>query len=219
MARTKVLVVDDHPLLRRGVMDVLGLQEQLVVIGEGQDGVEALERARELGPDVIIMDLEMPNMTGLEATAAIHSELPDTKILIFTVSEKQADLFSAMRAGARGYILKNAAAPELLRAVFHIAEGGVIISPDMATKLLSELPQEKEAPSDAPDVEVLTKREVEVLNLVAKGASNKEMASSLYISENTVKTHMRNIMEKLHLANRSQAAAYGARIEQNRSSS
>lgn len=140
MPRTKVLVVDDHPLLRRGVMDVLGLQEQLVVIGEAQDGAEAFEKARELGPDVIVMDLEMPNMTGLEATAAIHVELPDVKILIFTVSEKQADLFSAMRAGARGYILKNAAVPELLRAVFHIAEGGVIISQDMATKLLDELP-------------------------------------------------------------------------------
>ena len=219
MPRTKVLVVDDHPLLRRGVMDVLGLQEQLVVIGEAQDGAEAFEKARELGPDVIVMDLEMPNMTGLEATAAIHIELPDIKILIFTVSEKQADLFSAMRAGARGYILKNAAAPELLRAVFHIAEGGVIISQDMATKLLAELPQEAEAPADGLGVEMLTQREVEVLNLVAKGASNKEIASALYISENTVKTHMRNIMEKLHLANRSQAAAYGARLEQNRPSS
>ncbi|MEE9262665.1 MAG: response regulator transcription factor [Dehalococcoidia bacterium] len=215
MPRTKVLVVDDHPLLRRGVMDVLGLQEQLVVIGEAGDGVEALEKARELAPDVIVMDLEMPNMSGLEATAILQQELPDAKILIFTVSDKQADLFSAMRVGARGYILKNAAAAELLRSVFHIAEGGVIISPDMAAKLLSELPSESEAPEEKSELEVLTQRESQVLHLVAQGSSNKEIASALYISENTVKTHMRNIMDKLHLANRSQAAAYGARHEQN----
>ncbi len=214
MARTKVLVVDDHPLLRRGVMDVLGLQEQIMVVGEAGNGVEALEKARELSPEVIVMDLEMPTMNGLEATAAFQTEFPNIKILIFTVSEKQSDLFSTMRAGARGYILKNAAAAELLRAVSHIAEGGVIISPDMATKLLGELPMEAEAPDTAPDLEVLTQREAEVLQLVAKGASNKEIASALYISENTVKTHMRNIMDKLHLTNRTQAAAYGARAQQ-----
>ncbi len=212
MARTKVLVVDDHPLLRRGVIDVLGLQEQIMVVGEAGDGTEALEKARELAPDVIIMDLEMPNMTGLEATASIQQELPDVKILIFTVSDKQADLFSAMRVGAKGYILKNAAAPELLRSVFHIAEGGVIISPDMASKLLGELPLESES-EEKLEVEVLTQREAEVLHLVSQGSSNKEIASALYISENTVKTHMRNIMDKLHLASRSQAAAFGARAD------
>lgn len=212
MARTKVLVVDDHPLLRRGVMDVLGLQEQIMVVGEAGNGVEALEKARELSPEVIVMDLEMPTMNGLEATAAFQTEFPNIKILIFTVSEKQSDLFSTMRAGARGYILKNAAAAELLRAVSHIAEGGVIISPDMATKLLGELPME--TPEKIPELEVLTQREAEVLQLVAKGASNKEIASALYISENTVKTHMRNIMDKLHLTNRTQAAAYGARAQQ-----
>ena len=214
MARTKVLVVDDHPLLRRGVMDVLGLQEQIMVVGEAGNGVEALEKARELSPEVIVMDLEMPTMNGLEATAAFQAEFPNIKILIFTVSEKQSDLFSTMRAGARGYILKNAAAAELLRAVSHIAEGGVIISPDMATKLLGELPMDTVAPEKAPELEVLTQREAEVLQLVAKGASNKEIASALYISENTVKTHMRNIMDKLHLTNRTQAAAYGTRAQQ-----
>ena len=214
MPKTTVLVVDDHPLLRRGVRDVLGLQEQLAVVGEAGDGVEALQKVRELTPDVIIMDLETPNLNGLETTAARQAETSEAKVLIFTVSDAQADLFSAMRLGARGYILKNAAAAELTRAVFHIAEGGVIISPDMATKLLGELPLETEAPNEASALEVLTQREAEVLQLVAKGASNKEIATELFISENTVKTHMRNIMDKLHLANRSQAAAYGARAQQ-----
>ena len=212
MARTKVLVVDDHPLLRRGVMDVLGLQEQIMVVGEAGNGVEALEKARELSPEVIVMDLEMPTMNGLEATAAFQAEFPNIKILIFTVSEKQSDLFSTMRAGARGYILKSAAPSELLRAVAHIADGGVIVSPDMATKLILELPLKAKAPGTPPGVEVLTQREAEVLKLVAMGTSNKEIASALYISENTVKTHMSHIMDKLHLTNRRQAAVYGSRV-------
>ena len=212
MARSKVLVVDDHPLLRRGVMDVLALQEGLMVVGEASDGVEAVEKARELGPDVIIMDLEMPNMNGVEATRALQEVLPEANILMFTVSDKQADLFAAMQSGAKGYILKNAAAPDLIRAVFHIAQGGVIISPEMATKLLGELKVAAE-PSDQMET-VLTPREAEVLALVSKGASNKEIATALFVSENTVKTHMRNMMDKLHLANRSQAAAYGARMSQ-----
>ena len=213
MPRIKVLVVDDHPLLRRGVMDVLGLQEQIMVVGEAGNGIEALEKARELSPEVIVMDLEMPTMNGLEATAAFQAEFPNIKILIFTVSDAQADLLSTMRAGARGYILKNAAAAELLRAVSQIADGGVVVSPVMATKLLGELPMEKEAPETTPELEVLTQREAEVLQLVAKGASNKEIASALYISENTVKTHMRNIMDKLRLTNRTQAAVYSARVQ------
>ena len=213
MPRTKVLVVEDHPLLRRGVMDVLGLQEQLVIIGEAHDGADAVEKARELGPDVIVMDLEMPNMNGLEATLAFQAEFPDVKILIFTVSEKQSDLFATMRAGASGYILKNATSSELLRAVAHIAEGGVIVSSDMATKLLQELPLEAEALGNVPGVEVLTQREADVLKLVARGASNEEIASALYISENTVKTHTSHIMNKLRLTNRRLAAVYSARVQ------
>ena len=134
-----------------------------MVVGEAGNGAEALEKARELSPEVVVMDLEMPTMNGLEATAAFRAEFPHIKILIFTVSDAQADLFSTMRVGARGYILKNAAAAELLRAVSQIADGGVIVSPDMATKLLQELPLEAEAPGTARGVEVLTQREAEVL--------------------------------------------------------
>ena len=215
MPKLKILVVDDQPLLRHAVMDVLGLQENVVVVGEAGNGAEAIEKARELSPDVIIMDLEMPIMNGLKATTALQAEFPRINILIFTASDMQSDLFSAMRAGARGYILKNAATAEILRAISHIAEGGVIVSPDMATKLLEELPQKAEAPDEASVLEALSKREAEVLRVLADGASNKEIASALFISENTVKTHMRNIMDKLHLANRSQAAAYSARVQLN----
>ncbi|MCZ6891676.1 MAG: response regulator transcription factor [Chloroflexi bacterium] len=211
MAKLKILVVDDQPLLRHAVVEVLGAQENSVVVGEAENGVEALEKARELSPDLIVMDLEMPGMGGLQATKALQAEFPRIKILIFTASDAQSDLFSAMRAGARGYILKNAAAAEIHRAVSHIAEGGVIVSPNMATKLLEELPQQAEKTNEASGIEVLSKREAEVLEVVASGASNKEIASTLFVSENTVKTHMRHIMEKLHLANRAQAAAYGTR--------
>ena len=212
MPRIKVLVVDDQPLLRHAVIDFLGLQEELVVVGEAGDGSEALEKARELSPDVIVMDLAMPKVNGLEATPAFQAEFPDIKILIFTVSDKQSDLLATMCAGARGYILKSAAPSELLRAVAHIADGGVIVSPDMATKLILELPLKAKAPGTPPGVEVLTQREAEVLKLVAMGTSNKEIASALYISENTVKTHMSHIMDKLHLTNRRQAAVYGSRV-------
>lgn len=211
MPKPKILVVDDQPLLRHAVIDVLGLQENAVVVGEAENGAEALGKARELSPDVIVMDLEMPIMNGLEATAKLQAEFPDINILIFTVSEKQSNLFSAMRAGARGYILKNAVPEEMLRAVSHVADGGVIVSPDMPTKLLEELAQHVEVPNDASKMDILSQRETEVLRLVGKGSSNKEIASALFISENTVKTHMRHIMDKLHLTNRSQAAAYSAR--------
>ena len=219
MARSKVLVVDDHPLLRRGVMDVLALQENLMVVGEAADGAEAVDKARELGPDVIVMDLEMPTMNGVEATKALQDVLPTANILMFTVSDKQADLFAAMRAGAKGYVLKNATGSDLTRAVFQIAQGGVIISPEMATKLLGELKVESESADPDGLAAALTPREAEVLALVAKGASNKELATALFVSENTIKTHMRNIMDKLHLANRSQAAAYGARMNLGQSES
>ena len=148
-----------------------------------------------------------------EATKALQDVLPTANILMFTVSDKQADLFAAMRAGAKGYVLKNATGSDLTRAVFQIAQGGVIISPEMATKLLGELKVESDPSNQDGLAAALTPLEAEVLALVSKGASNKELASALFVSENTIKTHMRNIMDKLHLANRSQAAAYGARDE------
>ena len=207
----KVLVVDDHTLFRRGITAVLANQKDLKVVGEASDGLEALEKAKEIAPDVILMDLNMPRCSGLEATQALQTEMPEVNVLVLTVSEMETDLFAAMKFGARGYILKKAEPEELTHAILHIARGGAIVSPLMATKLLAEFKDlttgaKKESVEEA-DAD-LSPREGEVLQLVAQGATNKEISDSLFISENTVKTHLSNIMEKLHLANRSQAAAY-----------
>ena len=174
----------------------------------------AVTVAAELGghvqkPDVVVMDLMMPNCGGVEATQLLQVELPQINILVLTVSDKEADLFAAIKAGAKGYILKDAEPEELSQAIFHIAKGGVIVSSSMAEKLLTEFKAEEGHKEE--DDSGLSRREGEVLQLVAKGASNKEIARDLFISENTVKTHLRNILDKLHLANRSQAVAYAIR--------
>jgi len=186
MVAVKVLVVDDHALFRRGITAVLASQENLRVVGEATDGLEAIDKAGELAPDVILMDLHMPQCTGLEATQAIRTKMPQVNILVLTVSENEADLFAAVKFGAKGYILKNIEPEELTQAIFHIAQGGVIISPLMAAKLLSEFQD------------------------LSAGVA-KKLAQEVFISENTVKTHLRNIMDKLHLVNRSQAAAYAVK--------
>jgi len=214
MEPIKVLIVDDHTLFRRGIAAVLANEEGLEVVGEAADGLEAIEKAKEIAPDVILMDLNMPHCSGLEATQALQTEMPQVNVLVLTVSEMEADLFAAMRFGAKGYILKKAEPEELIYAILHIARGGVIVSPLMATKLLTEFKDliagvERE-PIENANAD-LSPREGEVLQLVAQGQTNKEIADSLFISENTVKTHLRSIMEKLHLANRSQAAAYAVK--------
>ena len=214
MDTVRVLVVDDHTLFRRGIAAVLANQENLEVVGEALDGLEAIEKAKEIAPDVILMDLNMPRCSGLEAIQALQTEMPQVNVLVLTVSDKEADLFAAIKFGARGYILKNTEPDELIHAIFHIAQGGVIVSPLMATKLLTEF-KDLSAGVERESIQGidadLSPREGEVLQLVAQGASNKKIADSLFISENTVKTHLRNIMEKLHLVNRSQAAAYAVK--------
>ncbi|MFC1985063.1 response regulator [Chloroflexota bacterium] len=214
MNTIKVLVVDDHTLFRRGIAAVLTNQEGLKVVGEAADGLEAIEQAKKITPDVILMDLNMPRCSGLEAIQALQAELPQVNILVLTVSEMETDLFAAVKFGARGYLLKKAEPEELIHAIHQIAKGGVIVSPLMATKLLTEFKEltagvERELVKE--ENADLSPREGEVLHLVAQGATNKEIADSLFISENTVKTHLKNIMEKLHLANRSQAAAYAVK--------
>ena len=209
--RTKVLLVDDHTIFRRGIAAILREQEELEVVGEAADGNEAAEKAKALGPDVVLMDLNMPNCGGLEATLRLQTDAPHANVLILTVSEKESDLFAAMKAGARGYLLKESEPEELIEGIHQIARGGVIVSPAMATKLLTELRVEREVEAQAEaagEIAVLSQREVEVLQEIARGATNKAIGVALFISENTVKTHLRNIMDKLHLANRSQAAAY-----------
>jgi len=210
----KVLLVDDHTLFRRGIAAVLANEESMEVVGEATDGLEAIEKAKEIAPDVILMDLNMPRCSGLEAIQALQAEMPQVNILVLTVSEMEADLFAAVKFGATGYLLKKAEPEELVHAIISIAQGGVIVSPLMATKLLTEFKDlsagvERKAVEEAHAD--LSPREGEVLQLVAQGATNKEIAESLFISENTVKTHLKSIMEKLHLANRSQAAAYAVK--------
>ncbi len=210
----KVLVVDDHALFRRGIAAVLASEESLEVVGEAVDGLEAIEKAREIAPDVILMDLNMPRCSGLEAIQALQTEMPQINVLVLTVSEEETDLFASVKFGARGYLLKNTEPEELIHAIFHIAQGGVIVSPLMATKLLTEFKDLTAGAERKPIGEAnadLSPREGEVLQLVAQGATNKGIADSLFIAENTVKTHLKSIMEKLHLANRSQAAAYAVK--------
>ncbi|MFC2041002.1 response regulator [Chloroflexota bacterium] len=214
MNAIKVLIVDDHTLFRRGIAAVLANQEGVEVVGEAADGLEAIEKAKEIVPDVILMDLNMPRCSGLDAIQVLQAEMPQVNVLVLTVSEMETDLFAAVKFGARGYLLKKAEPEELVHAIHQIAQGGVIVSPLMATKLLAEFKELTTGVEIEPVKEEsanLSPREDEVLRLVAQGATNKEIADSLFISENTVKTHLKSIMEKLHLANRSQAAAYAVK--------
>jgi len=209
----RVLIADDHTLFRQGLSSLLQQQKGLQVVGEAVDGWEALAKARELQPHLVLLDVAMPRCNGLEATRLIKRELPDVNVIILTVSEKDEDLFAAVKAGAKGYLLKNAEFEELVRAIEAVAGGAAVVSPSMAVKLLNEFAAvaAKDSLRTRAEGTALTERETEVLQLLAKGATNKEIANTLVIAENTVKTHLRNILDKLHLHNRIQAAAYAVR--------
>jgi DNA-binding NarL/FixJ family response regulator len=205
MMTIRILIVDDHGVVRDGVRMYLGLDPELEVVGEAASGEEALQLARERQPDVVLMDLLMPGMDGVTATEIIRRELPDTEVIALTsVLEDQA-IYRAMRAGASGYLLKNTKADELVRAIKAAAAGQVQLSPEVATLLMREV-----GVPDSP--EKLTGRETEVLRLLARGKANKEIAAELFIGEKTVKTHVSNILSKLGVASRTQAALYAVRI-------
>ena len=203
----KVLLVDDHSLFRAGLASLLrawGLE----VVGQAGNGDEAIAKARELRPGLIFMDVSMPGRDGLEATRAIKAESPGIKIIILTVSDDEQHLFEAIKCGAEGYLLKNLQEDEFADLVEKISNGEPAMSPGLAKKLLREFARLKE---DERQVEIdgnLTAREQDVLEQVARGARNKEIAASLYISENTVSYHMKNILSKLHLRNRAQVVAW-----------
>lgn len=203
----RVLLVDDHQLFRRGVASLLSGREDIEVVGEANNGAEAVERARELMPDVILMDIKMPRLDGIAATKQLKTEIPYVRIMMLTVSETDEDLFEAIKAGASGYLLKNVDPEYLIASVQQVQRGEVPIAPTMAAKILRELT----APAETT-VQALTGRERQVLELLAGGLANKEIAFQLKISENTVKNHLRNILEKLHLQNRVQAALYAVRM-------
>lgn len=208
----RILLVDDHVLFRKGVAALLSLHKDLQVVGEAGDGLEAIAAARELLPDVILMDIGMPRCDGLEATRRIKREMPHAKIVILTVSDDNQDLFEAIKSGAQGYLLKNLEPRQLHDLLESISRGEAPLSGVIAAKILKEFsqPAAKDA-NDAQVVEELTSREVDILELVVDGLTNKEIAAELVISENTVKIHLRNILEKLHLQNRIQAAVYAVR--------
>lgn len=209
----KVLIVDDHALFRRGIQMVLDQEPDLEVVGEAADGVEAIERAQQLMPDVVLMDVRMPKRTGIEATQEIKDLLPHAKILMLTISDEEGDLYEAIKAGASGYLLKEISIEEVADAIRSVWAGQSRISPSMASKLLTEFAAMSKRADEKPNAPAprLTDREMEVLQLVAEGLNNREIGQRLFISENTVKNHIRNILEKLHLHSRMEAVVYAVR--------
>jgi two-component system NarL family response regulator len=207
----RVLICDDHALFRRGLIMVLESEEGIDVVAEAEDGEEAIEKAEEAAPDVVLMDVRMPRMSGIEATRAIADAVPAAKILMLTVSDEEEDLYEAVKAGATGYLLKEISIEEVANAIRAVVTGQSLISPSMASKLLSEFNNLAKQAQQKVLVPKLTDRELQVLKLVAQGMSNREVAEELFISENTVKNHVRNILEKLHLHSRMEAVVYAVR--------
>lgn len=208
----KVMIVDDHALFRRGLQMVLEAEADIEVVAESGDGADAVEKAKQTNPDVILMDVRMPKRTGLEATASIKQILPESKILMLTVSDEEADLYEALKAGALGYLLKDLAIEEVAAAIRSVNAGHSLITPSMATKLLAEFSALSAKSGDPKRPQAtLTEREIDVLNLAAQGLGNRDIAKRLVISENTVKNHIRNILSKLHLHSRGEAVAFGVR--------
>ena len=211
--RLRVMVVDDHALFRRGLEMVLGNEPDIELVGEASDGAEAVDRAQEVMPDIVLMDVRMPKRSGIEATTQIKDLLPHVKILMLTISDEEADLYDAIKAGASGYLLKEIPIEEVADAIRSVWAGQSRISPSMASKLLTEFAAISKASDERPQMPTprLTDREMEVLKLVAQGMNNRDIAKQLFISENTVKNHIRNILEKLHLHSRMEAVVYAVR--------
>jgi len=202
--------VDDQELFRRGLTMLLTVEEDIEVVGEAGDGVAATELATTAVPDVILMDVRMPKRSGIEACLSIKEVAPSAKIIMLTVSDEEADLYEAVKNGASGYLLKDSSIDEVAQAIRVVADGQSLISPSMAIKLLDEFKQMSRSDRQVPSPK-LTDRELEVLKLVAQGLNNREIAKRLFISENTVKNHVRNILEKLQLHSRMEAVMYAVR--------
>ena len=208
----RLVIADDHPLFRDGLRSLLEARG-IDVVGEARNGREAVEQVRRLRPDVVLMDLSMPEMNGLAATRVLSADHPEVKVVILTASEDDSDLFEAIKSGAQGYIFKNLDSGEFFRLLEGVARGEPALTPSLARKLLGEFarpPERVEAAVEGP--QALTEREREVLDLLVQGVTtNRELAERLVVSENTVKYHLRNILDKLHVQNRAQVVAYAMR--------
>ena len=214
MTHARVLISDDHDLFREGLAGLINAQSDMEVVGQAGDGLESLALARDLRPDLIVMDIKMPVCDGLEATRLIRTDWPEARILILTVHDEDEKLFEAIKAGASGYLLKSTNAADFLRGLRQILSGEAVLPPKLAAHLLDEFarlanrPSSPLPPSNFPD---LTPREHEVLGLIATGATDKEIAARLSLSPHTIKSHVRSILNKLHVINRRQAASLAVR--------
>lgn len=209
MKAIKLMVVDDQNLFREGLVRILGSQADMEVIAQASNGREALEQAKRTRPDVILLDIRMPEMDGLEATKLIKETVPEAKVIILTVSDSESDVFEALKNGAVGYLVKSMRAETLFQKVRDIAQGEVALSPLLASRVLEEFGRLKRR--EERNFGGLSEREREVLGMVMRGNSNKEIAEALHLAESTVKRHLHNILSKLHAKNRAEAAAYGVR--------
>ncbi|MCL6429439.1 MAG: response regulator transcription factor [Anaerolineae bacterium] len=209
MDRIGVLIADDHTLFRRGVRKMLEAEDDMSVLGEAATGRETLTLARELMPDVILMDIQMPEMDGIEATRVLHREMPHIGIVFVTMHANDEFVFRGLQAGGRGYILKDADPETMLRAIRAVAHGESLLGAAIAQKVMRQFAALDRAPT--PLLDKLTPRETEVLRLIAEGMSNKEIAARLVLSEKTIKNHINNIFSKLHLYDRTQATLYAIR--------
>jgi DNA-binding NarL/FixJ family response regulator len=211
----RTMIVDDHALFRRGLEMVLETEPDIELVGQASDGAEAVEMAAEALPDIVLMDIRMPRSSGIEACRAMKAAAPSTKIVILTISDEEADLFEAIRAGASGYLLKDIPLDEVAETVRAVHGGQSLINPSMAAKLLTEFAamarRDDEERSEELPAPRLTEREMEVLKLVARGMNNRDIAKELFISENTVKNHVRNILEKLQIHSRMEAVMVAVR--------
>jgi len=207
-SKIKVLLADDNELFREGLARLLEESGGITVVSKCDNGNEVLSRTRNYHPDLVLTKMGLPGCDGMEATRWITEHLPRTKVAVLTDSEDEQDLFTAIRAGAKGYLLKNTALEDLVRSIELLARGGLIVSSQLAGRLLSEISSLHGKNSRADEETRLTEREREIVELVARGATNKEIGETLFIAENTVKVHMKNILEKLQLRNKQQVAAY-----------
>lgn len=203
MSKTKIVVVDDHSLFRRGLVSLLSDMQDFRIVGEAGNGKDAVQVVEETHPDIVLMDINMPVMNGVDALVTIRQVLPDQKVIMLTISQNDDDLIGAIAAGANGYLLKNAEPDVLRNTIIQVLQGNSVLSPEVTEKVFESLRRAQQVQGQS----LLSSREVEVLNLMAKGHTTRQIADSLYISENTVKTHIRHILEKLEANNRAQAVS------------